>query len=168
MTIQRITNDDERKRITRTILEGLPDWFGIPEAREEYIEASQGKPFFCAYEAGEPVGFLYLKETGKDTMELAVMGVQEKHHRQGIGRSLFEQAKKKRHVSDIPFCRSKPCRWASMRAMTEPTGFTSPWAFRNWKSSPHYGTNGTHVRFISWLWKNGIFPEKIVPSPAPK
>lgn len=94
MTIQRITNDDERKRITRTILEGLPDWFGIPEAREEYIEASQGKPFFCAYEAGEPVGFLYLKETGKDTMELAVMGVQEKYHRQGIGRSLFEQAKK--------------------------------------------------------------------------
>ena len=27
-------------------------------------------------------------------LELAVMGVQEKHHRQGIGRSLFEQAKK--------------------------------------------------------------------------
>ena len=94
MTIQRITNADERKCITRTILEGLLDWFGIPEAREEYIEASQGKPFFCAYEAGKPVGFLYLKETGKDTMELAVMGVQEKYHRQGIGRSLFEQAKK--------------------------------------------------------------------------
>ena len=37
---------------------------------------------------------MYLKETGKDTMELAVMGVQEKYHRQGIGRSLFEQAKK--------------------------------------------------------------------------
>ena len=101
MTIQRITNDDERKRITRTILEGLPDWFGIPEAREEYIEASRGKPFFCAYEAGEPVGFLYLKETGKDTMELAVMGVQEKHHRQGIGRSLFEQAKKRSGTSRI-------------------------------------------------------------------
>ena len=38
MEIREITTPDEKRRITRFILESLPDWFGIPEAREEYIE----------------------------------------------------------------------------------------------------------------------------------
>ena len=41
-----------------------------------------------------PVGFLCLKETGQDTAELEVMGVLQAYHRQGIGRSLFEAAKR--------------------------------------------------------------------------
>jgi len=93
MTINRITNSTEKQTITRTILEALPDWFGIPEAREEYIKASEDNIFFCAYEDNKPVGFLYIKETGKDTAELAVMGVLKEYHRKGIGRALFEQAK---------------------------------------------------------------------------
>lgn len=40
-----------------------------------------------------PVGFLYLKETGRHTVELAVMGVLKEYHRQGIGRKLFAEAK---------------------------------------------------------------------------
>lgn len=36
---------------------------------------SKEKPFFCAFDDKSPVGFLYLKETGKDTVELAVMGL---------------------------------------------------------------------------------------------
>ena len=34
MEIREITTPDEKRRITRFILESLPDWFGIPEARE--------------------------------------------------------------------------------------------------------------------------------------
>ena len=34
-----------------------------------------------------------LKQTGQDTLELAVMGVLKKYHRMGIGKSLFETAK---------------------------------------------------------------------------
>ena len=94
MEILEISNDIEKKNITRYILEALPDWFGIPEAREEYIEDSVGKIFFCAYKDEKPVGFLYLKQTGKDTVELAVMGVLKEYHRNGIGKSLFECAKK--------------------------------------------------------------------------
>ena len=75
MHIIQIANDEDKKRITRNILEELPEWFGIPEAREEYIRDSAGKVFFCAMENEKDLGFLYLKETGKDTVELAVMGV---------------------------------------------------------------------------------------------
>ena len=93
MNITKITTPTEKQIITRTILEALPDWFGIPEAREEYIEGSKENIFFCAYENDNPVGFLYIKETGKDTVELACMGVLKEYHRHGIGRALFEHAK---------------------------------------------------------------------------
>ena len=94
MQIIQITNDEDKKRITRNILEALPEWFGIPEAREEYIHDSTGKAFFCAVENEKDLGFLYLRETGKDTVELAVMGVLKEYHRKGIGKQLFIHAKK--------------------------------------------------------------------------
>lgn len=93
MNILQISNDTEKANITRYILESLPEWFGIPDAREEYIQDSAGKIFFCAYMSEKPAGFLYLKQTGKDTMELAVMGVLKEYHRNGIGKALFECAK---------------------------------------------------------------------------
>lgn len=94
MRIIQIANDEEKRDITRNILEALPEWFEIPEAREEYIHDSMGNIFFCALENEKEVGFLYLKQTGKDTVELAVMGVLKEYHRKGIGRALFECAKK--------------------------------------------------------------------------
>ena len=85
MEIREITTPDEKRRITRLILESLPDWFGIPEAREEYIEKSVKQPFFAAFDGENAVGFLYLAETGKDTAELYVMGVLKEYHRRGVG-----------------------------------------------------------------------------------
>ena len=35
-----------------------------------------------------------MKETGKDTVELAVIGVLKEYHHNGIGKVLFEYAKK--------------------------------------------------------------------------
>lgn len=93
MTIQRIDNNVSKASIARAILEALPDWFGIPEATEEYIADSKDRPFFCAFDGENPVGFLYLKETGRHTVELAVMGVRQEYHRQGVGSMLFAQAK---------------------------------------------------------------------------
>ena len=93
MQIKQIGCDTTKRLIARTILESLPDWFGIPEATEEYIADSKGRPFFCAYADDIPIGFLYLKETGRHTVELAVMGVLKEYHRQGVGRELFAEAK---------------------------------------------------------------------------
>ena len=65
MEIREITTPDEKRRITRFILESLPDWFGIPEAREEYIEKSVKQPFFAAFDGENAVGFLYRRGVGK-------------------------------------------------------------------------------------------------------
>lgn len=91
--LKQILDSSEKKKISRKILEALPEWFGIPEAREEYISESASQQFFAAVENGKPVGFLCLKETGKDTVELAVTGVLKEFHRHGIGRDLFRMAK---------------------------------------------------------------------------
>lgn len=84
----------EKQRISRTVLEALPEWFGIPKAREQYIKESAAQPFFTALDAEKAIGFLCLKETGKETVELSVMGILKDYHRRGVGRKLFEQAKK--------------------------------------------------------------------------
>ena len=93
MEIRKITDGREKKTIARFILEALPAWFGIPEAREEYIAESAHNMFFCAFEHDSPVGFLSLKETGRATVELYVMGVLRDFHRKGIGRELFKSAR---------------------------------------------------------------------------
>ena len=91
--IERISDPAEKKRISRTILEARTDWFGIQESREEYIENSGEQIFLADIRENDPLGFLCLKETGKDTLELAVMGVMKEYHRKGIGRELFDAAK---------------------------------------------------------------------------
>lgn len=107
MNIVEITDDLEKKEITQNILQALPDWFGIPESREEYIQDSVNKPFFCARTNEKNIGFLYLKQTGKDTVEIAVMGVLKEYHRKGIGQSLFEYAKKEIHKKGYSFIQVK-------------------------------------------------------------
>lgn len=94
MRIEQISEKSEKETIVRQILEALPEWFEIPEAREEYISHSREQVMLSAMEDnGKPIGFICLKETGRDTAELAVMGVLKEFHRLGIGRSLFGAAK---------------------------------------------------------------------------
>ena len=107
MNIKQIHSDKEKENITRMILESLPEWFGIPEAREEYIAESKDKPFFCALDGETAVGFLYLKETGRHTVELAVMGVRKEYHRKGIGGALFDAVKKEAKKQGYSFIQVK-------------------------------------------------------------
>ena len=90
--IRQITEPAEKEAVSRAILEALRDWFEIDETRETYIRGSRNMVCFAAYEEDTPVGFLCLKETGKQTVELAVMGVLKPFHRAGIGRQLFTAA----------------------------------------------------------------------------
>lgn len=91
--VREVVAPEEKTALARAVLEALPDWFGIPEAREEYIQNSASETFFAAFDGETPVGFLTLKRTGDATAELAVMGVRKEYHRRGIGRALFEAAK---------------------------------------------------------------------------
>ena len=93
--------------ISRTILEVLPDWFGLPEAREEYIVNSVNQQFFAAVKEEKTIGFLCLKQTGKDTVEVSVMGVLKEFHRHGIGRKLFMKEREKAIKDGFSFIQVK-------------------------------------------------------------
>ncbi|MBO4650981.1 MAG: GNAT family N-acetyltransferase [Clostridiales bacterium] len=92
--IKQIEDKNEKQKIAREVLEALTEWFEVEESREGYISDSKDWIFFAAEEDGKYAGFLCLKETGKATVELAVMGVKKDFHRHGIGRQLFNEAKK--------------------------------------------------------------------------
>lgn len=92
--IEQIKDPAAKRAISRKILEALHDWFEVDESREKYISDCADWVFLAAKENDEYAGFLCLKETGKDTVELAVMGVLKEYHRHGLGRQLFEAAKK--------------------------------------------------------------------------
>ncbi len=91
--IRFIEDKNERRKISREILESLTDWFEVESSREQYIAESAEQPFWASVNGNVNEGFLCLKETGKETMELAVMGVRKECHRKGIGRKLFAAAR---------------------------------------------------------------------------
>lgn len=93
-TVERIGDTNLKRTIARRILENLHDWFEVDESREQYIRACADWMFLAVKENGDDAGFLCLKETGRQTVELAVMGVLREYHRSGLGRALFKEAKR--------------------------------------------------------------------------
>jgi coenzyme F420-0:L-glutamate ligase/coenzyme F420-1:gamma-L-glutamate ligase len=84
-----IADPGRRSRIAESVLRDLPEWFGIEEATQGFIEAAAGLPTFAV----EPdVGFLCLKQHTPRAAELYVMGVRREHHRRGVGRDLMAAA----------------------------------------------------------------------------
>ena len=108
--IRFIDDPAERRSVSREILEALTEWFEVEESREKYIKESADQPCWAAFEGDKPEGFLCLKETGKDTMELAVMGVLKECHRKGIGRQLFVAAKGYASLKGYSFIQVKTVR----------------------------------------------------------
>ena len=99
--IRYIEDETRRAAIAREILEALPEWFEVEEGREGLIKESTENPVFAAFETredadsdnGRAIGFITIKETGKDTVEIAAMGVRKECHGSGIGTRLFEAAR---------------------------------------------------------------------------
>ena len=136
MEFRQIHDDVQKNNISRQILEALPDWFGLPESREEYIADSQNKPFFAAWDGEKVVGFLYLKETGRDTVELAVMGVVQSYHRQGIGRQLFEIAKAEAVAQGYSFIQVKTVEMGRYSQYDETNCFYLSLGFKEFELFP--------------------------------
>lgn len=105
--IKQITDKDEKQRIARQILEQLREWFEVDESREKYIAECVDWTFIAAEEDGKYAGFLCLKETGKATIEIAVMGVLKDYHRHGIGRKLVEKAVETARAAGYSFMQVK-------------------------------------------------------------
>lgn len=87
-----VDNPTKREDVCAEILEALPQWFGIPAAREAYIAEAPTLPTYAVDEDGRAIGFLTLKVHNAWTAEIHVLGVLPGWHRRGVGRALVEQA----------------------------------------------------------------------------
>ena len=108
--IRFIEDTEEKKKISREVLEALREWFEVDESREQFIRESADQPFWASFEGEDPAGFLCLKQTGRETMELAVMGVKKEYHRHGIGRRLFAAARDYASAKGYAFIQVKTVR----------------------------------------------------------
>ena len=98
LIIKEIVDIKEKEKISREILNDLPEWFGMPESTEEYITDSQDKPFIACFMDNDAVGFVVLNSTSVDCADIFVMGIKKKYHRMGIGTKLndaYERLAKK-------------------------------------------------------------------------
>lgn len=89
--IKEIVDKKEKEKIAREILTDLPEWFGLPESTEEYINESEAKPFIASFVDDEAVGFVVLNETSVDCAEIFVMGIRKEFHGIGIGKKLNKE-----------------------------------------------------------------------------
>ena len=105
--IKEITDKNEKSAISGQILYDLPEWFGLAESTEKYIEDSKDKPFLAGYVDNILAGFIVLNPTSKDTSEIFVMGVKKKYHRLSLGRKLSEAYEKLAKESGFSYSQVK-------------------------------------------------------------
>src|SRR5580704_11464006 len=84
-----IEPDEGKVSIARSILEGLPEWFGILQARERYIERAAQLPMTAVSVGTEIIGFLSVENKTRVSSEIHVLGIRRDWHRRGVGKILL-------------------------------------------------------------------------------
>lgn len=92
--IKEINEPSEKSQIVKNILQELPEWFGIEEATQWYIDDAKASECLVALDENERVGFVTLSNTSEDCVEIVCMGVLPSYHRKGIGKQLMKAAEK--------------------------------------------------------------------------
>lgn len=87
MTIEEIA--DGKSALCRIILEGLPDWFGIPEAIDRYVGEVAHLPMLGVRRDGEVAGFATIETLNPHVAEIHLIAVRQLYHRRGFGRVLI-------------------------------------------------------------------------------
>ena len=86
-----IQNKEEKQKIAREVLNNLPEWFGIPESIDEYVENVKNLHFWIEKDKNIIKGFIALKENSNYTCEIYVIGILKQYQNSGIGKSLFNE-----------------------------------------------------------------------------
>ncbi len=105
-----VTSPEDRGQIARTILNALPEWFGIPTSVDAYVAGAKSSQMVVYRDAGASIGFLSLKRHTSAACEAYVLGVLPDLHRRGVGRALFAVAEA--HLI------SEDCRYLTVKTLS--------------------------------------------------
>jgi coenzyme F420-0:L-glutamate ligase / coenzyme F420-1:gamma-L-glutamate ligase len=127
VNVAEVDDPAERSRIAEHVLRDLPEWFGIEEATQSYIDRAASQPTFAAGDEG----FLCLERHFPATAEIWVLGVRRDAHRRGIGRALVRAAEAWCAAQGVEYLQAKTLahtkedeNYARTRSFYEAVGFT--------------------------------------------
>jgi GNAT superfamily N-acetyltransferase len=92
MTLRISERDFGAGALCRSILDQLPEWFGIPESNADYARLADEGPAWLAVDGGEVVGLMLLKPHFETAVEVYLLAVVPARHRGGVGRALVAAA----------------------------------------------------------------------------
>ena len=87
--IEEVMNEAQKMAVVAEVLHDLPEWFGIPESTQAYIEGAKDLQVWAAYQEGDLLGFVSLSYSSEDCAEIDCLGVKKSSQGQGIGRELI-------------------------------------------------------------------------------
>lgn len=140
----RVEESQEKANIVREVLLDLPEWFGLAESTEQYIEESKKLILFEVKNNDNVIGFITLKETSKAVCEIHCMGIKKSYHKMGIGKKLyniFEKYAKEKYE----FIQVKTVDEGHYKEYDKTIAFYKKLDLEKWKFSRRYGMNGIHV-----------------------
>lgn len=84
---------DRNSREVRRLLEMLPDWFGDPEAIDNYVADAVNPSYWSIFAIVENqvVGVILVARHFPESAEIRLIAADPAHHRKGIGRALVEK-----------------------------------------------------------------------------
>ena len=89
LVIKEVKDEEQKMAVVAEVLKDLPEWFGIPESTQTYIEGAKDLQVWAAYQEGDLLGFVSLSYSSEDCAEIDCLGVKKAHQGRGIRSQLL-------------------------------------------------------------------------------
>ena len=76
-TIEEVKDEDQKMAVVDEVLKDLPEWFGIPESTQAYIEGAKDLQVWAAYQESNLLGFVSLSYSSEYCAEIDCLGVKK-------------------------------------------------------------------------------------------
>ena len=87
--IEEVKDENQKKAVVAEVLKDLPEWFGIPESTQAYIEGATTLQVWVAYQESDLAGFVSLSYSSEDCAEIDCLGVKKSYQGRKIGSQLL-------------------------------------------------------------------------------
>ena len=134
--VEQVLDPGRKRAVAATVLCALPQWFGIPESTQAYIDDSAGQPFWAYVRGGEAIGFVTVEHTSDCVAEIHVLGVLPQHHRQGVGRELVRAVLDRCREQGLQFLQVKTVVAGHDEAYDRTNRFYEAMGFRRFEVFP--------------------------------
>ncbi len=87
--IEEVKDANQKMAVVAEVLKDLPEWFGIPESTQAYIEEAKDLQVWATYQESDLTGFVSLSYSSKDCAEIDCLSVKKAYQGRGIGSQLL-------------------------------------------------------------------------------